>query len=86
MGWLDLVVGEAPCTRGFLLLGGGSASSAAGPQKSVNPHSEPTCGAMATKPTVSEHRAEASYRRYTIKTRSQLQGYSPEKILLNWIP
>lgn len=56
MGWFDLVVGEAPCTRGFLLLGGGGASSAAGPQRCVNPHSALTCGATATKPTVSEQR------------------------------
>lgn len=55
MGWFDLVGGEAPCTQGFLLLGGG-ASSAAGPQRCVNPHSTLTWGAMATKPTVSEQR------------------------------
>lgn len=56
VGWFDLVVGEAPCTQGFLLLGWGNASSAAGPQRSVNPHSVLTCGATATKPTVSEQR------------------------------
>lgn len=56
MGWFDLVVGEAPCTRGFLLLVGGGASSAAGPQRSGNPHSALTCGATATKSTVSEQR------------------------------
>lgn len=31
MDWFELVVGEAPSTRGFLLPGGGGASSAAGP-------------------------------------------------------
>ena len=35
VGLIDwLVVGEAPCTRGFLLLGWGGASSAAEPQRS----------------------------------------------------
>lgn len=72
MGWFDLVVGEAPCTRGFLLLGGGGASSAAGPQRSVNPHGTLTCGATATKPTVSEQRP--TYRRYTLKTRGHLRA------------
>lgn len=56
VGWFGLVVGEAPCTRGFLLLGVGDASSAAGPQRCANPRSEATCGATATKPRVSEQR------------------------------
>lgn len=62
MAWfdsLDVAVGEAPCTRGFLLLGWGGASSAVGLMRSLGLLGESTCEAMATKLTVSEQRSSA---------------------------
>lgn len=40
MGWFDLVVGEAPCTRGFLLLGGerGARLVSSGSRREVSIH------------------------------------------------
>lgn len=85
MGWFDFVVGEAPCTRAFLLLGGGGASSAAAavPWRSVNPQSALTCGATATKPTVSQQRPATggtlSEAGVICEPEETSWGYSPEK-------
>lgn len=56
--WI-VVVGEAPCTRAFLLLGGGRRLVSSGSlERSFGLHGGTTCGeALATKSTVSERRS-----------------------------
>ena len=55
--WVDLLVRGAPCTQGFLLLGGeGGRLVSSGVGERRRSTGTRTCGATATKPTVSEQR------------------------------
>lgn len=87
VGWFDLVVGEAPCTRGFLLLVGGAPRQQRG-RREVAIHTArwPAELRQQNQQSVSRGQLQEVHSKNLGSSKSQrkpVMGYSPEKIFLS---